>query len=241
MQETKSNFAPLITNLKPHLKPNGPLISLTLLGSYADQSLTNNSDLDLLFIVDNEVTALNFVSIGKSLRSGLSKCFPNRNLFIFDSPSLDRPDITPSDSIRVHLLVHKIDWVQESLRIKNWVFTCWSNKHETILGEDVLNPPLKPELNASLIDEFDGLPSIERRIEYALLSSDLNQCEAYFKKLASYAFARYSEIISTFPELKSTELSEIKKHKQGSKEYLFAVYHALQCLTEAIRSKLYNN
>lgn len=194
----KDILRPLCQELRRNLSPSGCLISVTLVGSHASRSASSDSDIDLLFITINDTCGDDIVSLGRSIRKGLEDCFPDEELFLFDSPGLDRPEMVPEGSRRVQLLLHRQEWVEHSLATKNWVFISWVRTHVPLIGTDLLGREVEPSLNESLIDEFDGLPALIRHIDSTILISDPVNDEKYLAKLARNSLARVSEIRSTF-------------------------------------------
>lgn len=184
--------------------PHGRLIAAAVVGSCAVQRDSPDSDLDLLLVVADDFGLEDAVRLGKALRLGLARCFPKQKLYLFDSPELDRPDLLPAGARRVQLLLHRIGWVRGEIKRKNWVFTCWAKKHLILLGVDPFIAGIAPVMNESLIDEFDGLPNILRRIDSASITFDLKEHADHFRKLIRYAHARVDDILDAFPGLASS-------------------------------------
>lgn len=230
------DFTPIKRNLSKHCYPAGDLLSVYLLGTSSDRStLSAKSDLDLLFIIKDTVASTFLNDIGVDFRKSLGEIFEGRKVFLFDSPSYDRPDIVQRDSIRIHLLVHKEGWVRHSLDTNNWVFVCWSNKNKLLLGKSTLDPQ-QGVLNHSIIDEFDGLPSMVRRIDFSLVSYDVEYYQAYFIKLVKYCCSRYNEIVQTFSQLRFSTV-DLAQEKIELDDIYF-VRELLTNLTNKIRSLL---
>lgn len=214
------DYSPIKQRLNKYCYPRSSLLSVYLLGTTADEKTTSSDgDIDFLFIIKDNLKNDFLIPVGIEFRKALKDIFKNKKTFIFDSPSYDRPDILAEGTIRIHLLVHKESWVRHSLDTNNWVFTCWSNKNKLLVGQKILKGK-KGVLNLSLVDEFDGLPSIIKRIDFSILSYDITKYQPYFQKLYKYSVSRYNEIVKEFSEL-NFEVFETKRKSIIESDILF--------------------
>jgi hypothetical protein len=219
------------------LFPGGPFVSAYLLGSHATQTATMESDVDILLVAEDAADGLALMRASGAVRRVLARAFPDERLFLFNSPDADRGDGSVSSTRRVQLLLHRRAWVSEYLVKKNWVLVNWARNHLLLIGDEILDFQIEPELNGSIVDEFDGLPSILRRIDNAILLMDPGAPSPEVVKTARYAFARCAEIRETFPQLnlspQRTGLSEL-----SPLDRLLAARTEVETTLTAVRERL---
>ena len=205
--------------------------SIILIGSYSDNSSNIHSDIDILIITHSDITAKKSSLIGEKINDSVN--IKNKNTsFVFHNPVCERCKLLTNMPHRFHIISHSWANIKKWLKEKDFITCMWALKSHILWGENPFDEKIIPELNKSLLDEIDGIPSFIREINNVLISKNPISDSHEYEKYSRFYMHRVFELVNFFPEI-STIVS-LPLNSKGAKglieisEYFLAVQKEIE-------------
>lgn len=201
--------------------------SVILIGSHSTDNTSTHSDIDLLIITHADITPENASIIGDKISEAQENEEPNV-FFDFYNPVCERCKLISTTKYRFHFIAHSWENIVKWLKEKDFITCMWAHKSTVLWGDNPFTEGIVPELNKSILDNFDGIPGFVREINNILITKNPAEDSHEFKRYCEFFMDRIAAIEEFFPEISKCSNSPIRPEGRNGLVQLSNCFTSIQ-------------